>query len=667
MLSSRRLLSGLLVGIAAALLGAPALAAAPVAVSGQVTDPQSFLSSAQAQQVSRAVDQARGQGVALYVVAVPDLSGQAPIDWCLASLRRSSLSSNALIYLVAYQQRQVTWCADGDTGISDSQADAAVASAKQHLTSNPLTSADLAASAQAFAQSAGGAARPGGGGSSGGGGGLGGLGTVFWVGLAAIVLVGALMALGSARRTRRVGALDRSARARTREQQQQRVTLAGSRLLQADEIVRTATDEVQFAKAQFGELRTDEYARQLEASRRGVSAAFELQRQMEGAQSLEEKARIAERLLHELDRAMTPLADQQRRFHALRDQEATADQQVADVRTRIDEVREQIPTAQAQLDALASAYPNRAVHSLLDNTDQAASLLDSAAKAATDAQAALGSDRARALEHVAIARRAIDMALRQLQAITQARDNLAHAKESLNAGIASITADLNDVTRLHADAQAFAPLVADAHAAIDLARAARGGGGDPLAALEKLRDAEAALDAALAPLRSADQRRSRDAQRTAQRLSAAEALVAEARSLVQSKRGVVDLRTRADLDGAERALRDARAREQSDPAAALAQAERAEGAARAVIQRVGATLDQTRAVPRGPSWGDMLLWSVLLGSMGGGRGHDGGGWGSGWGGGFGGFGGGGGLGGRGGTSGFGGGGGFGGRGGTSGF
>ena len=52
------------------------------------------------------------------------------------------------------------------------------------------------------------------------------------------------------------------------------VTLANRQLLSADEQVRSAADELDFARAQFGIAATDEFARTLEAARAAVARGF---------------------------------------------------------------------------------------------------------------------------------------------------------------------------------------------------------------------------------------------------------------------------------------------------------------------------------------------------------------------------------------------------------
>ena len=97
------------------------------------------------------------------------------------------------------------------------------------------------------------------------------------------------------------------------------------------------------------------------------------------------------------------------------------------------------------------------------------------------------------------------MAKHQTDAIFSAKSDLDAIRDRLVAAISSISSDITDVDNLDTDPTVFDPMVADARAAIKEAQAALANNGDPLAALEHLRMAEATLDAALEPLRTKEE------------------------------------------------------------------------------------------------------------------------------------------------------------------
>lgn len=452
------------------------------------------------------------------------------------------------------------------------------------------------------------------------------------VGLVLLVAI-ALISAKSSRTTKQ--AMDRAVQ-RDESAMVARVDLAGSRLLEADELLRSAMDEVEFARAQFGLSRTGEYATAINQAKSGVAHAFELQQQMNRTPDLAARVRFADQVLATLDQVMPPLVAQHRTFVDLRNAEAGVDEQLAEVRMLVRETEARLPGLQGELDALAVAYPASVIASLQDNPEQAYALVDSARRACDRAEALMSADRSGAVRALETARRALAMASHQINAVLRAQEDLDEADQRLAQAIASITADLSDVTTLHADAKAFAPLVADAQAAVEQGRRARGGGGDPLAALEALTLAEDALDAALAPLRGQTETRAKQSTTAGRRLADATAAVERARAFVQSRRGLVPLEGRSLLTSAESHLTRARSLLTSDPGTSIAESETARALADQVMQTPIGLADATHGRPDGigaGSLGDLggnlgsalggaVLGAVLTGALS--KGHFGG-------------------------------------------
>lgn len=626
---------------ALAIAAAPAGATSPVTIGDTVTDPDSFLSTSQVDQIQQDARRLGTEGVDFYFVTVPDLSGQEVVSWCQQAGSTSGLSDTSVVLVIAYEERKIGSCGnEGQQVVTDSDLTSARNAAVDIMKgANPLDADTATQAVTAFVDSTIDAA---GSGSSGGGAAPtspsssgGGIAAPRWFGVMITVVilfsgVAVVIALVTASRSRAQISRNRVTSSGTGTPPgmtpAQKVDLANRRLLEADELVRSASDELDFARAQFGALRTDDYAAALKAAQAGVAQAFDLQKQMNDASDPAAHGALADRLLSSLDSVMVPLVTQQKAFHDLRDSEASADQQLTGLRERISEVDASLPNAIAELQSLSVAYPPAAIATLQDNPDQARALLDSARQAADHAQGFLSTDRSAALGAIDTGMRALSMAQLQVRAIMEAQKNLDHAKEDLTTAVASLTSDLSDVTRLKADPQAFAPLVEDARRAVTTAQAARSGSGDPLAALEALHSAEAALDAALAGLRSADEQRQRATGNARNRLAAAQAAVSEAQTFVQSRRGLVDLDVRSQMSRAESSLDRARATVDSDPQASIQSAIDAESTARSVLRSTphgfGGTGTGTHS-DSGVSWGNLLLWSIFMGN------HSGGSWGGG--------------------------------------
>ena len=615
-------------------LGAPAFATSPVTTSGIVTDPGGWLSDSDRSAIETAARTARTEGITIDVVVVPDFSGQKPDAWCKASATASSSKDSDILYAIAYNERSDVFCSK-KAPVSQTVLDNAQRQAEATLTSNPLTASDAAIGAQTFINSVvSGYQSPSSTGSSSsrssssrtsssGSGSM----------LVMLIIVGgvviALLVHNNSRRSRGAGSAQTPAQAANMPGMSvaETVTLANQQLLSADEQVRSAADELDFARAQFGIAATDEFARTLEAAKAAVARGFERQKQMEDATSDAEKRAMASTIMRDLGENMNPLSAVQAAFEQRRSEQATLPSRITEASERLVEQRGDLDRATAELSAIAGIYPAQMLTSLQDNPEQAHALLETAASAIEAAKRAVDTDRALAESTLDTAHRALMMAKHQTDAIFSAKSDLDAIRDRLGAAIGSISADLADVTSLRAEPTVFDPLVADARAAIAEGQAALMNNGDPLAALEHLRTSEANIDAALAPLRSQRENAEKARANAQAQISLAETAFERAERYVQGRRGAIDLSVRSTLHDSEQSLKAARAAISSDPAKASALA----SDARAKADRVLATplpnaADSWNAGysgrPTSPgssigsSLGEALLWSILFSNTG---------------------------------------------------
>ncbi|WP_454899511.1 TPM domain-containing protein [Actinomyces sp.] len=615
-------------------LGAPAFATSPVTTSGIVTDPGGWLSDSDRSAIETAARTARTKGITIDVVVVPDFSGQKPDAWCKASATASSSKDSDILYAIAYNERSDVFCSK-KAPVSQTVLDNAQRQAEATLTSNPLTASDAAIGAQTFINSVvSGYQSPSSTGSSSSRSSSSrtsspGTGTM----LIMLIIVGggviALLVHNNSRRSRGAGTAQTPAQAANMPGMSvaETVTLANQQLLSADEQVRSAADELDFARAQFGIAATDEFARTLEAAKAAVARGFERQKQMEDATSDAEKRAMASTIMRDLGENMNPLSAVQAAFEQRRSEQATLPSRITEASERLVEQRGDLDRATAELSAIAGIYPAQMLTSLQDNPEQAHALLETAASAIEAAKRAVDTDRALAESTLDTAHRALMMAKHQTDAIFSAKSDLDAIRDRLGAAIGSISADLADVTSLRAEPTVFDPLVADARAAIAEGQAALMNNGDPLAALEHLRTSEANIDAALAPLRSQRENAEKARANAQAQISLAETAFERAERYVQGRRGAIDLSVRSTLHDSEQSLKAARAAISSDPAKASALA----SDARAKADRVLATplpnaADSWNAGysgrPTSPgssigsSLGEALLWSILFSNTG---------------------------------------------------
>lgn len=610
-------------------LGLPALAASPMTISDSVTDPDGWLSSADRSTIESATSRAASSGKPIKVIVVANFSGTDAESWCQQTVQRSSLTNGTVVYVIAYDQRRDAACSFN--GPSSSSLQGAVRASEKQLTPNPLTSSAVANGVNAFVNTlVSGTSNSGSsstnssyssnpGATDDDGSSL--LGPLFMF----LILVGGVtaIAIGVARSSRRnrlaalqAAQVDAESAARAAQE-------ANRQLLSADEQVRTATDELNYARAQFGLNSTDEFARAIEAGKAAVSRGFSAQGQMNSATAPAEQLRLATAIMQDLGANMNPLSTIQASFATKRAEQASLPERIAEARERLAEELTDLERAKSELASISTLYPAQMLASLQDNPEQAEALLTSARSALDTAEASAPTDRARAASALDTALRALTMANHQTDAIFSAKSDLDAIRDRLVAAISSISSDITDVNELNTDPAVFNPLVADAHAAIAEAQAALANTGDPLAALEHLRMSEATLDAALEPLRTKEEAYEKARKAAEAQISLADSAVSQAERYVQGRRGAIDLELRSTLNNAETALSTARRSLEDDPEAASTHAMNARALADSVmatpIQNFGGSWGQPttgNGSYTGSSLGDFLLWSTLFSNSG---------------------------------------------------
>ncbi len=610
-------------------LGLPALAASPMSISDSVTDPDGWLSSADRSTIESATSRAASSGKPVKVVVVANFSGTDAESWCQQTVEHSSLTNGTVVYVIAYDQRRDAACSFN--GPSSSSLQGAVRASEKQLTPNPLTSSAVANGVNAFVNtllngtSNSGSSSTNPSYSSNPGATDDDVRPLVGMSVMFLLLVGGVIAIaiGVARSSRRNRLAAQQAAQVDAESAARAAQEANRQLLSADEQVRTATDELNYARAQFGLNSTDEFARAIEAGKAAVSRGFSAQAQMNSATAPAEQLRLATAIMRDLGANMNPLSTIQASFATKRAEQASLPERIAEARERLAEELTDLERAKSELSSISTLYPAQMLASLQDNPEQAEALLTSARSALDTADASAPTDRAHAASALDTALRALTMANHQTDAIFSAKSDLDAIRDRLVAAISSISSDITDVNELNTDPTVFNPLVADAHAAIAEAQAALANTGDPLAALEHLRMSEATLDAALEPLRTKEEAYEKARTAAEAQISLADSAVSQAERYVQGRRGAIDLELRSTLNNAETALSTARRSLEDDPEAASTHAMNARALADSVmappIQNFGGAWGQPttgNGSYTGSSLGDFLLWSTLFSNSG---------------------------------------------------
>lgn len=517
---------GLVAVMAVALLvgGAPAFATEPLTTNGHVTDPDSFLNDEQRARIeSPAQAFNTTYNTIIDVVVVPNFSGQKPSEWCEATLKQSRTGDKGILYVVSYEDGTDAYCTDAQfarnltTDPSLKRTfDGALAHARNNYTSSPLTSEAITAGTSSFVSD---------------------IRTASDIQAQlhsyygtkqqeqenqnknykirqtiALLIAGALLVLTLA--------LELRAKLRGQEQYDghdtrpadltplvdpvrrdalRAATEARRRLSEAEEQVRAAEEDWNFARAQFGSAAAEEYGRRLEAAKESIARGFDTHKQIEQTPDSHAKRRLATTMTEDLDKSLPPLQHTRKEFAARSKKRLSLPTQLADARERLVEELADLERSKEELSSIAGLYPASMLASLQDNPQRAEQLLESARAALETAGAHLDTDATRAASALDTAQRALTMANAQTSAIFSAKTDLDAFHERLTASIGSVSTAVSDVKQLDSS-NVFSPLLDEAEAAIARGQRALVSDEDPLGALESLRDVELQMEAILTTL-----------------------------------------------------------------------------------------------------------------------------------------------------------------------
>ena len=418
-------------------------------------------------------------------------------------------------------------------------------------------------------------------------------------------------------------------------------TRAGEALVKADDAVRAADEELSYAQAQFGLSATDAFTQALNAARDHLARSFELRRLLDDdiPETEPQQRQMYTEILQRCTDAVTAITAQEEEFNKRRGLEANLPTTIAETAQRAQEAEQVIRAARTLLVTLHATYPDSALTSVSEAPERAGRLLSAGRTALDQARASLeAGQHSTAVEQVRIAQGTIAQAGELAAQVTSTRERLSSAVSDLQAAIASISSDLTDAERLsdQVPEASLAPLVADAEAAITEGRAACGADatGDPLAALDHLTRAEAAIDDALAPARAEEENDSRARASLEARLTRLGSQVDSVTSYITTHRGAVGPSARTALSEAARHASAASAVQEKDPSAALAEVTQgeplvaqAQALAEADVRGAGPWGSDGRSSRGGGlDVGSLVLGGLLLGGLTGGH-HDYGGWG----------------------------------------
>lgn len=607
-----------------------AYASDPLTLREQITDRTSAGVLGDTAEAQRAVDELRETtGYRLFVVFIDTFGGLSYEQWGDQTAELSRLGDADILLAVAVQQEDYTINTSDASGLTPGDLDRVENQIRSRLSAGDWSGA-VVAGARGYQDAVAGS-----GGdddvTSGASSAVGSPVVIFLVGLVIIAAIAMAVMHRRSRRTQDQGTGGRAPGRRPSPPDpyagvstQELRTRVGSALVGLDDDVRTSDQELRFAQAQFGLEQARSYQPALEQAREALQRAFTLQRQAEDAAGEQQRRALYIEILQVCEHGAKVLDEQARALAQLRQLERNVPQVLEELQQRAGELEARIPAAQAALTTLAVTYPEPVLATVAQAPDQAEQLIDAARKSIGEGRARVhAEDRGNAVSFAHTAEDALDQAGRLLDSVGSAGQDLQTAKGQLPEAISSITADLADAERFAPDDAAVAELRAEAQEAIRMAQQA-GSKGDPIAAMQQIASAEAALDAALEPHRDADDTHQRVQANLQRQLAAAEVEVRWVDAYIESNRGGIGTEPRALLAEAKRALAQAHELKGTDPARAvdladqaLRQAKRAHNGALAAVRQWKGQHDGQGHTPYGPHGrsGGIDVGSLVLGGV----------------------------------------------------
>jgi uncharacterized membrane protein YgcG len=428
---------------------------------------------------------------------------------------------------------------------------------------------------------------------------------------------------------------------------------ASSALIAADEAIKTSGQELDFARAEFGDATTAEFVTALGHAHDSLDRAFALKQQLDDTvEDTEAETRAWNvQIIHLCRDAGKTLDDKAGAFEELRKLEQNAGAALAAAQEQCAAVASSMELAATRLQRLQTQYADGALATVADNITQATQRMTFADQQLATAQAAIAADDGgQAAVAIRTAEQAIGQAKVLQDAIERLGTDLVEGERKITALVQELRGDIAAARALPDPDGRVAAAVAGTQAQVDAVLAdAASTSRHPLDTLHALQRANQRIDAVVASARDSATQAERGRQLLSQIVAQAQAQVSAAQDYISTRGGGVgvDARTRLAQATAELAL----AQQVPDVDEAMSHAQRAEhGAAEALqlAQRdvgdfgAGGMLGYGRRGGRGTDIVGGILGGILLGGLlDGGRGGGGfGGGGGGFGGGGGGFGGG---------------------------
>lgn len=400
-------------------------------------------------------------------------------------------------------------------------------------------------------------------------------------------------------------------------------TRAGSALLQADTTMSRAKQELEFARAQYGDQQVTRFEQEIARAEELMRRSF--QRQQLLTDSIPDTPAEQRAWLNEIidnSQAVARISQEQdAQLAQMRDLEQQAPQAIAALNERLPQLRSTVEECSARY----AQMKERFLSSALEPISKTASLLESNLALCTDelqkAHQLVDTNRTEAVAHLRSAEEASAQIFTLSNAVTSRNNELNAAQEALSTDLLSIQRDVAEAKSL-ATSQGRSDLAAVAagmEAVLgQVTQSSTARPNDPLALANQLRQLSSELDKSMTEMR-ATRDRSRAASQTLDRtLRSAHAAVTGARGYIENRRGAVGPTTLTAISEAERHLMNANQMRNSNPLEALNEAnialQQANDAQNRAAREMGQFSERSSG-GGGNSWGSDLAKGLLLGAI----------------------------------------------------
>jgi hypothetical protein len=352
-------------------------------------------------------------------------------------------------------------------------------------------------------------------------------------------------------------------------------TRANILLVRLDDAVKSSSDELGFAIAQFGEEKTRDFSAALDSAKKKLTMAFTLKQRLDDSteDTATQQREWNASIISLCESAQAELSSEEQRFGSLRRLERDAPANLAAVRELIATTSVRVAESESTLARLRLNFAPNAVAPVTDNARQASRLLSSAISTANSAESRMSGDRQDAVaDAIQSAQQDAGRAAEALDGIDRLAANLGAATSRLGILVGTARDDLAEARSVRdapPDPEKGA-VVGDAIAAVDRVLATIGDPAavpDPAAAIHDLETAIAELDVALGSARNQAQRLEHARVALVGALLTARSQISTTTDFINGRRSGVGTDARTRLAEAERLLAIAEA--EADPVTAL--------------------------------------------------------------------------------------------------